>query len=113
MYMIDESSGEEYIANNRISNGYSKPLVLLIEPWYESFTVPPGEHVIVSAKGPIGDGMEIVLNDEVCIVWGWTSSSIVVLHKGEIVIDLRHSKMPATPVTSLRSLGESVWASDR
>ena len=108
--MEQPTAQQDYIENIRIANGRDTPLTLIFEPWFSTFDIPPLEHVIVSSRGPVGDGVEITIGTDTCVVWGWPGSATVVLHNGKVVIDWRELRMPATPVPSLRELGESLWA---
>jgi hypothetical protein len=111
--MEQSAAQQEYIENVRICNGRSMALTVSFEPFVSTYDIPPGEHIIVSSRGPVGDGVEITVGTDGCTVWGWPGSSMVVLHNGEIVIDWRRVKMPSTPVPNLRELGESLWANVR
>ena len=108
---MDQAAKEnEYIENVRIANDQSKPLTIVFEPWHSIFEIPPGDNVIVSSRGPVGDGIEVTIGDGMCTVWGWPGSATVVVHKGEVVIDWRELSVPAMPVPSMREIGEELWA---
>ena len=108
--MEQPAAQQEYIENIRIANDRTTPLTVIFEPWFSTYDIPAGQHVVVSSKGPVGDGVEITIGANSCTVWGWPGSSTVVLHNGEVVIDWRELKVPSTPVPGLLELGESLWA---
>jgi hypothetical protein len=101
---------QDYIENIRLVKDRTAPLTIVFEPWHSTFEIPPGEHVIVSSRGPIGDGVEITIGDGNWTLWGWPGSATVVVHRGEVVIDWRELSVPSTPVSSLREMGEKLWA---
>jgi hypothetical protein len=108
---VEQAAGKpEYIENIRILNERTTPLRLVFEPWVSEYDIPPGEHVIVSSRGPIGDGVEISIAEEYCTVWGWPGSATAVVHNGKVVIDWRELRVPPTPVSSLREMAERLWA---
>jgi hypothetical protein len=69
----------------RILNSISGPLVLLLEPWAERYVVAPGAAVELEARGPEGGCLEVSIEPDSVIVYGWTGSTVDVTQEGEML----------------------------
>ncbi|MGH2587011.1 MAG: hypothetical protein ACRDJE_19020 [Dehalococcoidia bacterium] len=69
----------------RLLNSAAAPLCLTLEPWAEQYIVPSGTAVDVTAHGPSGGKLEISVEDDGIIVYGWTGSTVDVVQDGDAV----------------------------
>lgn len=65
------------------TNGTSRLMLLIIEPWAEQYWLTPGMSVDVVAVGGVGKGaFEVEYVDEGMIVYAWEGSVVSVLIDG-------------------------------
>ena len=61
----------------RLRNRRKSPLTVALEPWGDTYDMPPGEAFDVLATGPNDQGiLEIDDEDECIIVYGWSGSIV-------------------------------------
>lgn len=69
----------------RLSNELSKPLLLCLEPLGEQITLESRcVYEIITSGGDAG-AVEMILQDDKLIVYGWSGSDSVVFHDGKRV----------------------------
>lgn len=66
-----------------VLNEDAAPLVIVLEPWAEPFVIPPHSSVDVVAFAPGVGSLEVEQHDNRLTVWGWTGSTVHVLHDGQ------------------------------
>ena len=66
----------------RVSNACSNPLPCDLEPWTESYTIAPEDTVEITAHGPGGDTLELVVADDRITVYGWAGSIVTLRRAG-------------------------------
>jgi hypothetical protein len=62
-----------------VLNDDAVPLVLFLEPWAESFVIPPRSSIKIVAYRSDDGHLVIDNGDNELVVWGWTGSSVHVL----------------------------------
>jgi len=100
---------EMMIENVTIRNWGSKPLHILFEPWLDEYDLALGTSIVISSRGPVGGGIELVYKDTELVVWGWVGCKLAVLQDNKLIIDNRDfPPIPPGPPT-LQALGDWVW----
>jgi hypothetical protein len=72
----------------RLSHGQSKPLLLCLEPLGEQVVMQPRETYEVVTIGGTEGHMELIIEDDKVIVYGWNNSDSAVLHAGKRIAGL-------------------------
>jgi hypothetical protein len=80
----------------RLQNSDKVDMILHLEPWGEQFAMSAGTTLEIIAKGPDGDCLEIVFEDNNVLVYAWTGSVISVFQKGTKVFSC-NIPVPPTP----------------
>jgi hypothetical protein len=60
----------------RLVNPRETAVQLVLEPWGETYSIPPDSSVDIKACGPDGDALEIAHQPESIVVWGWPGSTL-------------------------------------
>lgn len=82
----------------KVANPSDEETTLVLEPWGETFTMPPGAAIEVVGRGPDTDTVEISFQDEVISVWGWAGSVLSLFH-GESELGDAKSRPPSLLAT--------------
>ena len=93
----------------RLVNPREAAVQLVIEPWGETYSIPPDDAVDIKAWGPEGEALEIAHEPEAIVVWGWPGSTVRVFHNAE-ELGGAHGRPPvpgATPVAKAPESPES------
>ncbi|MBI2759949.1 MAG: hypothetical protein HYX51_00790 [Chloroflexi bacterium] len=98
----------------RIVNPTGRELEFVLEPWGETFAMPPHAEFVIVGSGPPGDGPEVSYDDEVITVWGWPGSVLRVFHDDRELgrVGGKRIPMPA-PVSTLPMSHEAADAGTR
>lgn len=86
---------ENYTQHLRLSNDYSEPITLCLEPWGDEILIPSKATFEIVAEGPKGDGLEVACEERRVTVWGWSGSTLSVFHDGTKLIECA---IPVPPV---------------
>lgn len=65
----------------RIVNPSDAEMTFILEPWGETYPMPPHAEFVITGSGPEGDGPEIACTANVVTVWGWPGSVLRVFHR--------------------------------
>ena len=63
-----------------VVNPHSFAVPFVLEPWGESYQMPPHASFRVVGDGPSGDGPEVTIEADAITVWGWAGSVLRVEH---------------------------------
>jgi hypothetical protein len=66
----------------KITNPHDSEITLVLEPWGETYSVPPGTCLDIVGQGPSGDGPELSPGEDAVVVWGWPGSVLRVFRDG-------------------------------
>lgn len=75
---------------------------VMVEPWGQLVTVPPGATLELRFAGPDAGATETEDTGEALIVYGWAGSTVLAVLDGEVVLDMRDIPTPATSGGSMR-----------
>ena len=64
----------------RVSNGYSEPITLSLEPWADEILIPSKAGFDIVAVGPDGGHLEVTYEERRVSVYGWSGSTLSVFH---------------------------------
>lgn len=78
----------------RIHNKNPEPLIVIIEPWAEEVTLPPGSSLALKILYDKEDLMEVVTRPNYLTVWLWGGCRVQLAMNGE------HLKMPSLLIPS-------------
>ena len=93
----------------RVSNDYSEPITLCLEPWADQILIPSKSSFEIVAKGPDGDHLEVIYEERRVSVYGWSGSTLSVLSRWGKADRVRHcSSADASPQRSLNLLANFV-----
>jgi hypothetical protein len=65
-----------------VRNARSTQMKLVREPYGDDFSISPGAAFEIRAEGPEGDPLEIDVEADSIVVWGWSGSVLNVYHDG-------------------------------
>jgi hypothetical protein len=71
-----------------ISNSGAKKLDVWFEPWGHPFSLLPGGHIRVVAKSSKFGSLEVVEEEDLIAVYGWSLCSLSVYDGNELLFDL-------------------------
>ena len=83
----------------RLVNPLDVELQLVLEPWGETYSIPPDGAIDLKAHGPKGEALEITHESDAIIVWGWPGSTIRVFRGAEELGGMQ--SRPPAPVSTL------------
>lgn len=72
--LLDQTSGVFAFTNNQ-----SASIKIVLEPWGEEVELPAASTLRVAFSGPSGGQVDIKLNDDVLILWGWQGSLLTIV----------------------------------
>lgn len=81
----------------RLVNPLDTTLQLILEPWGETYSIPPDGAIDIKAHGPTGDALEIAHESDAIIVWGWPGSTMRVFRGAEELGSMQ--SRPPAPVS--------------
>jgi len=81
----------------KVINRFPQRMMFVVEPWGAIFWMEPGDTFEVIAQGPVGSGLELVLEAGAIEVWGWTGSSVAVYRDGERLDGPDDGEQPRVP----------------
>jgi len=87
----------------RVSNIYSEPIILCLEPWADEILIPSKVSFEIVAEGPKGDHLEVTFEERRVSVYGWSGSILSVFQDGEKLLECA-IPAPRTPRGSLNPL---------
>ena len=87
---------ENHTQHLRISNDYSEPITLCLEPWADEISIPSKANFEIEAEGPKGDHLEVSCEERRISVYGWSGSTLSVFHDRERLIECA-IPVPPTP----------------
>ena len=94
--MVDQNHTQRL----RVSNIYSEPITLCLEPWGDEISIPSNVSFEIVAEGPKGDHLEVTYEERRVSVYGWSGSILSVFHDGERLVECA-IPAPRTPPLSL------------
>jgi hypothetical protein len=95
----------------RLVNPLDTELHLVLEPWGETYSIPPDGAIDLKAHGPKGDALEIAHESDAIIVWGWPGSTIRVFRGSEELGSVQ--SRPPAPVSASDSESANHHASGK
>ena len=78
---------ENHTQHLRISNDYSEPITLCLEPWADEISILSKARFKIVAEGLKGDHLEVTYEERRISVYGWSGSTLSVFHDGERLIE--------------------------
>ena len=78
----------------RIANTRPRKLTVDLEPWGESFEMPPGAVFELVANGPADGELQVEIGEERILVLGWPGSIVGILHDTEELGDRLRPRVP-------------------
>jgi hypothetical protein len=85
----------------RLVNPREVPVQLVLEPWGESYTIPPDDVIDIKVRGPQGEALEIAHQPEAIVVWGWPGSTMRVFHGAKELGSIQgRPPVPGSPGTA-------------
>jgi hypothetical protein len=94
--MVDQNHTQRL----RVSNIYSEPITLCLEPWGDEISIPSNVSFEIVAEGPKGDHLEVTYEERRVSVYGWSGLILSVFHNGERLVECA-IPAPRTPPLSL------------
>jgi predicted SnoaL-like aldol condensation-catalyzing enzyme len=95
----DQIQQSRHIQRLRVSNSYSKPVTLCLEPWADELLIPPKVSFEIVAEGPEGDYLQVVHEESRTTVYGWSGSVLSVFRDGQLLLEC-DVPAPRTPPSS-------------
>ena len=83
--MPGSSATKAYTTSLRVCNTHAIPITLHLEPWGEQYTMPPETTLLVVARGPEGDVLEVEYAEDHIVLYGWPGSVITLFYAGKEV----------------------------
>src|SRR5438045_1266101 len=93
----------------RVANPGGEETTLVLEPWGETFTMPPRAAFEVVGRGPSTDTIEISVQDGSIVVWGWAGSVLSLFHDETELGDA--TSRPSVPLSD--NVTPTKYTSDR
>lgn len=83
----------------RITNGRTELITFYLEPWGESYPMPPRESFEVRVTGPGSGTLEVEFAEDHATVWAWAGSVARVFHGAQElgVGDWGRQRVPPVP----------------
>ncbi len=66
----------------RVTNSRTTSTSFVLEPWGEIYDMPAEAVFELDAVGPSGDSIEVVVEEDAIVVWGWPGSVVRVSQGG-------------------------------
>jgi hypothetical protein len=96
---VDQIQQSRHIQRLRVSNFYSEPVTLCLEPWADELSIPPKVSFEIVAEGPEGDYLEVAYEELRITAYGWSGSILSVFHDGMLLLEC-NIPAPRTPPPS-------------
>lgn len=87
-----------------VTNEDTAPLVLVLEPWAESYLVPPRTAVEIVAFAPDEGRLVVESAGHGLVVWGWTGSSVHVIQNDQELEPATISSVESARIAARRTL---------
>ena len=87
---------ENHTQSLRVSNGYSEPITLCLEPWADEILIPSKAGFDIVAEGPDGGHLEVTYEERRVSVYGWSGATLSVFHGRERLLEC-DIPVPLTP----------------
>ncbi len=73
---MKETENAQQRVEIRLTNSSDRPRGVVLEPWGEIYEMEPHTTYRACGEGPVGDTLEIEIQDGWVKVWGWGNSSL-------------------------------------
>lgn len=93
---MDQIQKAQHIQRLSVSNFYSEPIILSLEPWANELSIPPKVTFEIVAEGPEGDNFEVAYEELRITAYGWSGSVLSVFHEGQLLLGC-NIPVPLTP----------------
>lgn len=93
-------SDEEYTVALQLSNTRTNPLTVVLEPWDDEYTLPPGAVFDILACGPTGGTVQVESGDTYIAVYAWPGSVVSLFHDGVNIGGPERQPVPPVPAGS-------------
>jgi hypothetical protein len=80
--MPSENPENELVCSISVKNSRNKQIAFVLEPWAESFDMPPGARFEVLGRGPQGGKLEVIIEETYIAVWPWRNATLSAFHNG-------------------------------